>query len=257
MCKLFKIFLIPALIFSSVALIPNTVRAQGYYKGMYVEKDKTKKEDKAKRPVPKVFSSKVSSVEQAEKLDKIYNDLFVSLWLYANTDFIYQKKLSTHIQPKKFKLTRYSKEFSGDLKDAMKNINDNYKNMMSDIEKAKEEYSKIKEGLRLGDQDIIEELWNEKISSFEDKAKTYFRMQYEFLKTYRNLVHFILKEGGGYYYNTQANELRFYKLDTYQIYVRLIDKLKKISFEQTKLLKSYPPANIDFELEQSFTNHFK
>ncbi len=242
MCKIFKI-IIAAFLFVSFAVAPSIATAQGY-KGGYSTKKENKRE-RALKPAPRVFSSKLISTAQAEKLDVIYDNLFVSLWGYAATDFVYQKKLYTLIEPEKFQLTRYSKEFSGDLNASMDNLNKNYKKMLADIENAEEKYLEIKKGIKMVDHEILEPLWTEKISEFREKVDIYFKMEHKFLNTYKNLVGFIIKQAGSYYYKASDQRVYFYKFGGYQFYGQSIDKLRKISYEQRKLLKTIAPANIN------------
>ncbi len=230
-------------IFCLIAVsLPSVAHAQ--YKGSYTGKNK-KYVDKAARPVPKVFSTQVTSTKQAEKLDEIYNELYVSLWNYAITDFTYQKKLYALIEPQRFQITRYSKEFKGVLTDAMDNLNKNSKNIDKDIEDANLKYKEIKEGIREVDYEILDKLWTEKIAEFRHDAKQFLKMQHAFLKTYRSLVGFIIKQGGSYYFDTNEQRVKFYKFAGYKFFGKSVDKLRKITYEQKKFLKSKAPARVD------------
>ena len=194
MNKVFKFNLVLFSIFClTLSSLPSAAYAQ--YKGAYSGK-KGKFKDPAARPVPRVFSSQVTSTNEAEKLDKIYNELYVSLWNYAITDFNYQKKLYALIKSERFQVTRYSKEFSGDMSDSIDNLNRNYNNMLADIETTNKKYEDIKEGIRAVDYETLDMLWPEKIEKFHTHAIEYFKMQHAFLKTYRALVAFIIKQGG-------------------------------------------------------------
>ncbi len=241
MYKILKIIIIAGLSFSFI----STANAQGY-KGGYSQEKKQKK-DKAAKPVPRIFSSKLVSATQAEKLDVLYDNLIISLWIYAGTDFLYQKKLYSHIKPEKFQNTRYSKEFTGDMNAAMENLNKNYANMTSNFQKAQEKYKEIKEGIKMADHEILEKLWDEKISELQEISDSYFKMQGKFLNTYNNLVEFILKQGGSYYYKASDERVYFYKFSGYKLYGQMIDKLNMIRFKQRKLLRKIPPANINVE----------
>ncbi len=243
MYKIFKIIVI-ASFFLSFIFAPSSADAQGYKGGYSQEKKQGKSKDMAAKPIPKIFSSKVTSTYQVEKLDKLYDNLLASLWVYASTDFVYQKKLSAHIKPERFKTTRYSKEFTGDMKAAMDNLNQNYAKMASNIENAQKKYIEIKQGIEISDHEILEKLWNEKISEFQEKSNRYFKMQGKFLNTYKELVGFILNQGGSYYYKSAEREVYFYKFGGYKLYGQYVDKLNMTSFEQKKLLKTMQPANI-------------
>ncbi len=202
-------------------------------------------QDEALPPVPKIFSSKVTSADEAAKLDVLFNTLNQSLWNYAGTDFIYQKKLYSLIQPERFKLTRYAAEFETDLKDAMNNLNSNYKRMQDEISDARIQYTFIKEGIRPEDYTVLDPLWNTSLNEFEARIDSYFKMQNSFLNTYKSLTDFILRKGGSYYYDSSRQGVAFYNFGDYQFYGQAKDKLNKIRFEQRKLLRANPPANID------------
>lgn len=242
MSKVFKYSLILFSVFClTLTSLPPVAHAQ--YKGSYSNKKK-KYIDAAARPVPKIFSSQVTSTKEAAKLDELYNELYVSLWNYAITDFGYQKKLYALVEPKRFNITRYAKEFST-VDDAIDNLNRNYKNVLSDIETANKQYEEIKEGIREEDYAALDQLWPEKIKEYRAHAKRFYDKQYQFLKTYRSLVAFILKQGGSYYYNANEQRVKFYKFGGYQFFGQSIDKLNMISFEQKKILKAKAPANVD------------
>ncbi len=221
--------------------------AQSYHGD--ITPQKKEKIDEAARPIPRIFSSKLVSTQQAERLDAVYNDLLVSLWLKAETDFVYQKKLFAHMEPERFKITRYEKEFSGDLALAMDNLNTNYKKIMDDITNTEKQFALIREGMRTVDYEILDPLWEEKMNAFKALAEQHFKMQFEFLKTYKALINFILKEGGGYYHKSGSREVNFYKISAYTYFAGNIDKLRNISYEQKKLLRSNPPANIDVKFD--------
>ena len=232
----------------AVASFPTNASAQKYLGDLPRGGEKPEvQKDKAAKPVTKVFSSKVMSTTQAEKLDVLYNNLSVSLWNYAITDFRYQKKLFSLMESKRFKTTRYSKEFSRDLDAALKNLNKNHSDLMSEITKAEDEYVFVREAIRSIDYEILDPLWRKKMDEFETRANTYFKMQHAFLKTYRNLVAFILKQGGSYYYKTDTQRVHFYRFEGYKFFGKSLDRLNKISYEQRKFLRENPPANIDLD----------
>ncbi len=244
MNKIFKIAIIATIIFT-FTYAPHSSEAQSY-KGDYSNKPaQSKKIDEAAPPIPKIFSSKVSSVTQAEKLDVIYNDLLISLWLYASTDFTYQKALFSNMAAERFQLTRYKKEFSGDLRNAMNNLNKNSKGMAKDIDSAQEKYIKIRETIRLSEQEELEVLWDKKIEELKKDSKSYFKMQHRFLNFYNSLVNFILKQGGSYYYDSKDQQVKFYQYAGYKFFGGTIDKLRKLTYEQITLLKTHTPANTD------------
>ncbi len=247
MYKIFKIAVMTSLF---LHLSSHAIYAQNYKGGYLKDKKENNIDKKLKRPVPKIFSSKLESTTQAEKLDNIYNNLLISLWIYAGTDFSYKKKLYSHIEPIKFQNTRYSKEFTDDMNDAMDNLNNNYQKMTADIENAQKKYLEIKEGIKMADHEILENLWNEKINELKEKSDQYFQLQAKFLNTYKSLVSFILKQGGKYYYKSSENSIYFYKFGAYQLYGKMIDKLNMINFKQKKLLNTMVPANFDITINK-------
>lgn len=214
------------------------------YRGSLQFQDE-KKEDKAARPVPRVFSSKVNSVDQAEKLDRILNNLYVSLWNFAGTDFIYQRKLYSLMDFERFKLTRYPAEFDGVVADALQNMNENYTKLQNEIVTAQLTYEDTREGIIESDIETLDPLWADEIAKFEKHAEGFFKMQHTYLKTYNVLVKFILKQGGGYYYDASSHSLKFFQNSVGQFFAKKYDKLRQTSFDQRKLLRSHPPANVD------------
>jgi len=242
MSKFFKLSLALISILSLSTISPDAHAQQ--YQGEYAPQQK-KYKDKAAPPVPRVFSSQVTSAQEAQKLDIIYNELYVSLWNYAITDFNYQKIFYSLVQPQKFETTRYSKEFSGVLKNAIENLNQNHKNMIDDVNAANEKYIEIKEGIRQIDYETLDPLWEEKISEFKAHAKRYFTMQHKYLKAYKSLVEFIIEQGGSYYYVQNERSVKFYDFSGYKYFGQSIDRLRKITFEQKKMLREKIPANVD------------
>ena len=244
MCKVFRLFLAVCSVFSlALICVPQTASAQ--YMGSYNSQQKKKYVDAAARPVPRVFSSKVKSTQEAEKLDQLYNQLYVSLWNYAKSDMNYQKKLEVLLEGERFKTTRYAKEFSVPLEGAMNNLNENHKSVKNDIKNANERYEIIKEGILKVDHETIDKIWPEKIKEFEIHAQKYFDMQFAYLKTYRSLVGFIMKQGGSYYYDSSARAVKFYDLSGWRFYGESIDKLRKTTYAQKQHLKQKVPANVD------------
>ncbi len=196
-------------------------------------------------PVPRIFSSDVSNVKLVEKLDSVYDNLLMSLWNYGNSDFVHQDKLSSLMEERYFKTTRYAKEFTPSMNNALENLNANYKSMMEEIDAAQAQYENIMKGLKTGDQVKLEPLWTEKITQLRNDAQAYFKMQHEFLNTYRNLVAFVLKQGGSYYYKSETQRVYFYKFGSYHYFGKTIDKLRMISYKQRQFLKARAPSNVD------------
>ncbi len=233
MYKIFKI----AIVFSVLLSITPHASAQGY-KGGYSKEKKQKTKNLAAKPIPKVFSSKFVNTHQMEKLDRLYYNLFSSLLTYVKTGYVYQKKLYSQIKPEKFKTTRYSKEFEADMSGALDNLNKNYAKTMSNIENANKKYIEIKESIKAEDHEVLDALWEEKVTKFQEKSDTYFQMEFNFLSTYKNLVGFILKQGGKYYYKASDKKIYFYKFGTHQRFTQYIDKLNMIRFKKRKLIRT-------------------
>ena len=249
MCKVFRLFIAVFSVFSLALLsVPQAASAQ--YLGSYDAQKKKKYVDAAARPVPRVFSSKVRSTQEAEKLDQLYNQLFISLWNYAISDMNYQKKLYILLEGERFKTTRYAKEFSVPLEGAMDTLNQNHNSLKDDIKQANEQYEIIKEGILVVDHPTIDKLWPEKVKEFEIHAQKYFDMQFAFLKTYRALVGFIMKQGGSYYYDSAERAVKFYDLSGWRYYGESLDKLRKITYTQKQHLKQRVPANVSVDTLQ-------
>lgn len=217
---------------------------QAQYKGSYAPQA-AEQEDPAAKPIPKIFSSQVSSQQQAERLDIIYENLKISLWMAARTNFIQQKKLYDNIQNEKFKYTRYKAEFQSDLQSAMDTLNESYTSTMKAIDEAKVRYPQIKEGIRTIDYEILDPLWEQEIKAFEEKADTFFQMQNEFLQNYRKLVNFILENSGSYYFDSNTKKLNFYDAGIGGVYIKYVDRIRMISYKQTQLLYTLAPANLE------------
>lgn len=200
-------------------------------------------EKEYKNPVPRIFSSEVTSAEEARRLDKVYDSLLETLWRYAASDFNLQAKLMELLEPRQFGKTRHSKEFEAPLRNSMENLNTNFNALKKDIESANKVFQDVKLGIRESEHEKIEKIWNEKIQSFERFAKTYFESQEKFLNTYRNFVKFIIQQKGGYYYRRAVNDVSFYKNGAYRYYAQSMDTIKKIQFQQRQYLRARPPAN--------------
>lgn len=249
MCKASRLSLIACSFFALVlTTTPQTASAQ--YHGSYDNSKKKNYVDAAARPVPRVFSSKVKSTQEAEKLDQLYNQLFISLWNYALSDLNHQKKLYALVDYERFQTTRYSKEFSGPIESAMDNLNRNHQNVKDDIKKANEQYEIIKEGIREVDYETLDQIWPEKIKEFDIHAQKYFDMQFAFLKTYRSLVGYIIKQGGSYYYDSASRSVKFYDLSGWRFFGESLDKMRKITYMQKQHLKQKVPANVDVDTLQ-------
>lgn len=230
-----------------IASLGLSSQAHAQYRGS-IQFEKKKKEDKAAKPVPRVFSSKVKSVDQAEKLDQSLNALYVSLWNFAGTDFIYQRKLYDLLKFERFKLTRYPAEFEGVSAEALDNLNENYSKIQAEIVTADILYDEIQPGILEEDKEMLAELWEQEMETFKNHSDLYFKMQHRYLKTYATMVRFILKQGGTYYYDASSRSLRFYQNSTKQFFGKTYDRLRQISFEQRKHLRTRTPANVDITL---------
>ncbi len=205
----------------------------------------TEEADKTAKPIPKVFSSQVGSAAQAKKLDEVYNALFLSLWNKAIVDMTYQSKLYSLMEPSRFQYTRYAKEFDGDMDKAMTSLKENYKGMMQDIESANKYYEETRENIRGEDLEKLDALWDQKIKEFKTTANNYFSMQNKFLNTYKELVTFVIKQGGSYFYRAGDDRVHFYKFGGYKYYGKSIDALNKTSFDQRQLLRKNAPPNVE------------
>ena len=225
---------------------PGTAFAQ--YHGAYPGKQEPEEKEVLKPQYPQVFSSHVSSIQQTRRLDEVYDGLYASLWNYAISDFNYQKQLYELIRNERFQTTRYAGEFSGLLEQSMENLNENHEKMKKAIEDAEKEFKYVRGRVREIDKKKLDELWPAKISEYKAAADEYFKMQHTFLKTYNSLVSFILAQGGGYYYQSSDQTLRFYKHGIYEYYGKTLDKLHRITYEQTKLLKRRIPTAMDPDL---------
>jgi hypothetical protein len=226
-------------------LLPTVASAQSYTGDFSTSTSLEEAQPDYSAPIPRVFSSNVSNVRLVEKLDVIYDNLFVSLWNYSSTDFIHQQNLSQLMEGQRFRTTRYSKEFTPVMNEALSDLNANYKSMFAEIKTANEQFETIMKGLKTGDQAVVEPLWKEKIAAFKQVANAYFKLQHDYLNTYRNLVGFVLKQGGSYYYKQQTRRVYFYKFGSYQYFGKSIDKMRMITYKQKQFLKEHAPANVD------------
>ncbi len=219
--------------------------AQSYTGDFSTKSSQQDKKPDYSAPILRIFSSGVSNVKLVEKLDVAYDNLLMSLWNYGSSGFIHQDVLGRLMEGSRFRTTRYAKEFSPSMNEALKDLNTDYKSMMTEIETAQAQYENIMKGLKMADQNAVEPIWEEKISAFKKNAETYFKMQHEFLSTYRNLVAFVLKQGGSYYYKSETQRVYFYKFGSYHYFGKSIDKMRMITYKQKQFLKANAPTNVD------------
>lgn len=208
-------------------------------KGQYVPKQEKPEEDTLPATVPRVFSSQVGSVKQAEKLDLKYYDLTVSLAGFSEVDQSYRASLMEQMEPFKFQVTRRKEEFTKGMDDAKAAVKDNYKKMKALIEAFE---TQIDEELLFypeGERKTIEQAGEQAVKSFKKKSDEYFKLQARFIKTYDRLVRFILSNGGAYYYDSASKRLSFYNAGQYNTFGNMVDELNKISFDQNLLIKSF------------------
>lgn len=229
---------------SLLLVLPISVQAQDFY-GRYTPAEKEEEKDEAARPIPKIFSSQVTSHEQASALDLVYYNLRLSLWNAATADFRHQDRLNQLISGEKFKLTRYKGEFEPSLKAAMDDLNKNYKKMQNNILRAEEDYDFYKERIRPEDIKILDKVWQDEIEKFRNTSNKYFKMQNKFLQNYRKLIGFILKNGGRYYYDSRTGEVKFYRFGDYQFFGKKIDSLKRINYKQKQFLRKHVTVELD------------
>lgn len=237
------VYILFLLFFIALVGIPQVSFAQ--YKGSLTPTQQ--RTDPASKPIPKIFSSRVSSVEQAEKLDALHHNLEVSLWNFGVTDLIYQRELYALLEPERFKITRYTAEFEQPLMKAMNNLNANYKTMDAEIEKADIEFQTLRIGMLEEDLETIDVLWSQRLEEFKARSMRYFKMQNDFLNTYKSMVNFILEQGGSYAFNG-IDGIRFYKAGGYQFFSRTLDRLRQTTFNQRTFLRSNAPVNVDTTL---------
>lgn len=237
--RLFSVTVLAAYVF-----MPSSGFAQQYTGDFSVTPKKQEQEDLSS-PVPKIFSSNASNVQAAEQLDVMYDSLLVSLWNHAQTDFVHQKSLEDLMKNERFRTSRYAKEFTPAMDKALSNLNDNYKSMMDSIQDAEDRYDFIAKDFKMIDKSKVVPIWEEKIAELKSDAKTYFKMQHQYLNAYRNLVGFVLKQGGSYYYKAETRRVHFYNFQHYKFFGKSIDKLKMINYKQRQFLRKRAPANID------------
>lgn len=208
-------------------------------KGQYVPAPVTPPEEGLPPTVPRVFSSQVGSVKQAEKLDLKHYELTTMLNGFAETDYAYRGRLMAHLEPFKFQVTRRKEEFAKDMKDAKRGLEDNYKKYkaaLADFEKFLGEQQKI---FPAAEGETIKKAGEQALKTYKDKSEEYFKLQAKFIKTYGQLVRFILAHGGSYYYDSGRKAVAFYNAGEANTFVKLVDDLNRINFNQRQIIKSF------------------
>ncbi|MCB1591290.1 MAG: hypothetical protein KDI90_02440 [Alphaproteobacteria bacterium] len=208
-------------------------------KGQYNPQPPAPEEETLPPTVPRVFSSKVGNVKKAEKLDiKLYDVTTVFIG-YTEMDVDYRKQMYDLIEPFKFQVTRRKEEFKKDIDNAKKTLKDNYKRTQTLIDNFERDYTESVKTFSPDDQKILEQTGKQAIDSLRKKSTEYFRLQADFIKTYTQLVGFILSNGGGYYYDSGRKAVAFYQGGHYTSFSKMVDRLNLISFNQSQLLKSF------------------
>ncbi len=225
----------------TLGITSEPVHAQ--YLGGYEPEKKEAPKDLAERPVSRLFSPHISDQVVGQKLDILYNNLKASLLIYAASDLNYQASLYEVLKPERFQTTRYSAEFKDELNEAMKSLNENYKRMNNDLEKADKQVKELKSTLGMIAQEEVSKLWEINITHLKETKENYFKLQGGFLKKYHQLSTFLLKKNGGFFYNSQSQGLSFYNNGDYQYYGKSLDYLRQTTHKQKALLKKNAPAN--------------
>lgn len=208
-------------------------------KGQYVPAPVTPPEEGLPPTVPRVFSSQVSSVKQAEKLDIKYHDLTIVLNGYAEIDSGYRQRMMELIEPFKFQITRRKEEFTKDIDDAKRALKDHYKKTKTLIESFENDLNEQAKLYTEAERETIKSVGKQAIESFERKSSEYFKLQAKFIKTYGQLIRFILSNGGGYYYDSGRKDVAFYNAGHYNTFGKMVDDLNKINFDQVQIIKSF------------------
>lgn len=206
-------------------------------KGQYTPAPKVAEEEKLDPVIPRVFSSQVTDVKSAEKLDEKLYSLTVVLRGFAEVDATYRERLFELVQPVHFQITRRGREFRKDIVSAKKAVNDNYKSLNKYVEQYNVDMKIALEGFDSADKAIIEKVSAEALKSYLLEANKYFDMQAQFVRTYQKLVNFILDKNGGYYYGGDTKTLSFYDAGDAQAFAKLYDTLKKIEYDQVRLIR--------------------
>ena len=191
----------------------------------------------------RIFSPKLKNTVEAEKLDRLYHSLENYLWDISEITILHQNALMTLMEPKKFQYTRRHTEFKPTLAKAMTELNKSRNNFKAFIEKNNQEFEVIKPAFG-EEQEATEALWKETIAAFESRAEEYFKSQNKYLNLYNKLVSYIMANAGGYYYNSTANKIAFYKVEEYTFFGETLDKLNKIAYAQKQSLSDIKPARL-------------
>ncbi|MCB1782722.1 MAG: hypothetical protein KDI13_01885 [Alphaproteobacteria bacterium] len=187
--------------------------------------------------VPRIFSARLAGDEAAAaKLDRVYYNLNLTLRDYAQVDTIHQKNLMELMQPFHFKLSRYGAEFRRELKQGMDDLNKNYKSMQNDLKTADEAYGVVIRGFSEENQKTVEALWKSQRQVFVDRSNKYFGLQSKFLNTYKSLVHFLIDQGGNYYYDQETQKVAFYDVGAYTYFGKTLENLIQIGRDQRQIL---------------------
>jgi hypothetical protein len=191
----------------------------------------------------RIFSPKLKNTVEAEKLDRLYHSLENYLWDVSEVTILHQNALMTLMEPKKFQYTRRHTEFKPTLAKAMTELNKSRNNFKAFIEKNNQEFEVIKPAFG-EEQAAAEALWKKTIAAFQKRADEYFMSQNKYLNLYNKLVSYIMARAGGYYYNSTANKIAFYKVEEYTSFGESLDKLNKIAYAQKQSLSDIKPAKL-------------
>lgn len=200
--------------------------------GQYTPAKETAEEEELEVIVARVFSSKFETPKRGEALDRLYHNLNATLAAFSAIDDSFKGQLWELMQPYKFQLTRRPDEFKPSLDKALEGLNDNYKSMQKAISNYEQESKQIIDRLPEADKETAEGIWKDTLTSFKGKSDKYFKLQHQYLATYRGLVKFILSQNGSYYYDSPTDKIGFYGFGVYNKYANMVDKINKIHFEQ-------------------------
>ncbi len=200
--------------------------------GQYTPADERAEEEELEVIVARVFSSKFENPNRGQQLDRLYHNLNVTLAAFSAIDDSYKGQLWELMRPYNFQLTRRAEEFKPILDKSLEALNDNYKSMQGAIKKYEQDSLRIIERLPANDKQTAEQIWKETMALFNEKSGQYFKLQHQYLNTYRALVKFILGQNGSYFYDSPTDKIGFYGFGVYNKYANLVDKLNKIHFKQ-------------------------
>ncbi len=216
------------------------------YRGAYTPQQESNAQSvEDTTPLPRIFSAQMDNKTAGEALDKVYNDLLQTLWIYARADFLVHKDLYKQLDNDKFKTTRYKEEFSKPLNKAMEQLNINNSEMTFFISEANKKFTTLKETLSAEDQEKVQYLWDSRFGELETYINKHFEYQNKFLNKYFALAKFILGTRGQYTYKSDVKKIVFYDYADYIVYGEKIDQLRKISFEQAQHIKTLVPSGIN------------